>query len=392
MKALICGAGIAGLALAARLEHHGWNVTVIDRADGPRQQGYMMDFYGLGFEAVRAMGLERQLRMHASRVGEFRYVDSNGRTSISLDYEVFVKALDGDVVGIMRPALERMLRHTLGDGVQVRYGTTIRRLEDTTAELSDGTMLEADVMVGADGIHSHIRSLTFGPERDYLHYLGMHTSAFTFHDPELFEKVHDQFMLTETLDRQLGLYGLQDGDVAAFTVHRSPDETPPGDAREALRREFSGMGDVVDRALAHCPPSAQMYYDAVAQIRMPQWTRGRIALVGDAAHAVSLVAGQGASLGVAGAYVLAEMLATHSSVPHALAEYQRRWRPVATGIQDASRERAIEVFLPRSPRTLLLRRWVLRAMRIPGLPHLMVGSLFPKSRQTITELSAPARR
>lgn len=392
MKALICGAGIAGLTLAARLEHHGWNVTVVDRADGPRQQGYMMDFYGLGFQAVKAMGLERQLRMHASRVGEFRYVDSNGRTSVSLDYDVFVKALDGDVVGIMRPALERMLRHSLGDGVHLRYGTTITRLDDMTAELSDGTAMEPDVIVGADGIHSHIRALTFGPERDCLHYLGMHTSAFAFHDPELFDKVHGQFLLTETLDRQLGLYGLQEGHVAAFTVHRSPDETPPDDAREELRGEFCGMGDLVDRAMAHCPPSAQMYYDTVAQIIMPHWTRGRIALVGDAAHAVSLVAGQGASLGVAGAYVLAEMLATQSSVPDALIEYERRWRPVATGIQDASRERGIEVFLPSSPRTLLLRRWGVRAMRVPGLHQVMVRSLVPKSRETITELSAPARR
>lgn len=390
MKALICGAGIAGLALAARLQYHGWDTTLVDRAPGPRHQGYMIDFSGPGFEAITAMGLEPLLRQMASPVSEFRYIDDKGRTTVGLDYGLFVKALDGQIVSIMRPALEDMLRGALGDRVDVRYGSTVEQITSTTAVLSDGTSVGADLIVGADGIHSRIRSLVFGQERNYLRDLGMHTSAFMFHDREVFEEVRGQFVLTESLDRQMGLYGLRDGHVAAFTVHRTDDDVSPDTAREEVRNEFSGKGGLVERALSHCPPSREMYYDQVAQIVMPTWIGSHVGLVGDAAHAVSLVAGQGASLGIAGAYVLGEMLAQERSVPDALAEYELRWRPVATGIQDSARERVIEVFLPTSTRTLLLRRWSFRAMRVPGLHRLMVGSLFPKGSHTIAELSTAA--
>lgn len=391
MKALICGAGIAGLTLAGRLNHHGWDVTLVERASGPRRHGYMIDFSGAGFDAVTAMGLEPRLREKAGAVSEFRYIDDRGRTTVRLDYGVFVKALDGQIVSIMRPALEEMLRDALGPGVDLRYGLTVDRVTEETAVLSDGTVLEADLVVGADGIHSRIRSQVFGPETQYLRDLGMHTSAFVIEDQKVFEQVRGQFVLTESLHRQLGLYGLADGQVAAFTVHRTDAELSSDGAREEVRREFSGLGELADRVISRCPPSREMYDDQVAQIRMPRWTEGRVALVGDAAYAVSLVAGQGASLGVAGAYLLAEMLATEAAVPEALAEYERRWHPVATGIQEAARARVIEVFLPRTRRTLLLRRWGFRAMNLPGLHHLMTGSLFPKGSRSITELSEAGR-
>ncbi|GAA1485434.1 FAD-dependent monooxygenase [Brachybacterium fresconis] len=387
MKALICGAGIAGLALAGRLNHHGWDVTLVERAPGPRRHGYMIDFSGPGFDAVTAMGLEPQLRRLASPVREFRYIDDRGRTTVSLDYEIFVKALEGQIVSIMRPALEELLREALGAGVDLRYGLSVEQIIDDAAVLSDGTVIEVDLIVGADGIHSRIRSQVFGPESDYLRDLGMHTSAFVVEDQEVFEQVRGQFVLTESLDRQLGLYGLGEGRVAAFTVHRTDAERAPDDAREEVRGEFAGLGELADRVLSRCPPSREMYYDQVAQILMPRWTDSRVALVGDAAYAVSLVAGQGASLGIAGAHLLTEMLATGALVPEALAEYERRWRPVATGIQDAARDRVIEVFLPRSTRTLLLRRWGFRAMKLPGLHRVMTGSLFPKGSRSITELS-----
>lgn len=390
MKALICGAGIAGLTLACRLHQHGWQVTVVDHAPGPRQQGYMIDFSGPGFEAITAMGLRRRLLELASGVEEFRYVDTTGRIRVRLDYSRFVTALDGEIVSIMRPALEQLLREALDDTVQVRYGVTVEEVVEqkhtTAALLSDGSREHADLVVGADGIHSRIRALAFGPEEQFLRHLGMHTAAFVFSDQDLFEEVRGRFVLTETLDRQLGVYGLEDGRVAAFAVHRSTDDLP-ADPRQVLRYRMTGMGELVERALAQCPPPEQLYYDQVAQILMPRWTAGGTALVGDAAYAVSLVAGQGASLGIAGAYVLAEMLAPGGPVPEALAEYERRWRPVATGIQHSARDRVIEWFLPTSYIRLLVRRWGFRAMRLPGLSRLMVGALFPKDRRTITELS-----
>ncbi|MEU5872453.1 FAD-dependent monooxygenase, partial [Glycomyces sp. NPDC047369] len=313
MKALICGAGIAGLALANRLHHHGWDVLVVDHAGGPRDQGYMIDFFGPGFEALAAMGLEPALRKAASDVDEFRYIDDRGRTTVSVDYALFARALGGRIASVMRPALERMLREALPAGVELRYGTTIDAIGDDEAVLSDGTAVDADLVVGADGIHSRVRSLAFGPEPEYLRDLGMHTSAYVFTDPEMHDAVRGRFLLTETLRRQMGFYDLGDDRVAVFTVHRTDDPALPADPREAIRREYAGMGDLADRALDRCPPPEEVYYDQVAQIELPRWTNGRTVLIGDAAHAVSLIAGQGASLGVAGAYLLAERLRRSAS-------------------------------------------------------------------------------
>jgi 2-polyprenyl-6-methoxyphenol hydroxylase-like FAD-dependent oxidoreductase len=388
MRAVISGAGIAGLALANRLHHHGWDVHVVDRAPGPRAQGYMIDFFGPGFEAITAMGLEPRLRELASPVQEFSYIDDRGRTTVSVDYALFAKAVDGGMVSIMRPALERLLRESTAGAIDLRYGTAVDRITDGAVELSDATTLDADLIIGADGVHSGVRSLTFGAERDDLRYLGMQTGAFVFTDPTVFEQVRGRFVLTETLNRQLGFYGLDGGRVAVFTVFRTADRTLPDDPRAALRRTFAGMGDLADRALAQCPPSDEIYYDQVAQTVMPRWTDGRVALVGDAAHAVSLLAGQGASLGVAGAYVLAERLRAAASVPEGLADYERRWRPVVTDVQEAARDRVTEWFVPTRMTTLLLRRWGFRAMRLPGLDRILVGPLFPKGHRSVAELSA----
>lgn len=388
MRAVISGAGIAGLALANRLHHHGWEVHIAERSRGPRAQGYMIDFFGPGFEALTAMGLQPRLRELGADVDTFSYIDGQGRTTVSVDYALFSQALDGAIVSIMRPRLEQLLRESVAGRVDLRYGTTVDRITDDGVDLSDGTALDADLVVGADGVHSGVRSLAFGPERDQVRNLGMQTGAFVFRDPEAYEQVRGKFVLTETLNRQLGFYGLDDGAVAVFAVFRTDDLTLPDDPREALRHAFAGMGELADRALALCPPPDEVYYDQVAQVDLPRWTDGRVALVGDAAYAVSLIAGQGASLGVAGAYVLAERLQAAPSVAEGLADYERRWRPVATEVQRAARTRVTDWFLPTTTAKLVLRRWGFRAMKLPGLDRLLVGPLFPKDHRSVAQLIA----
>lgn len=386
MRALICGAGIAGLALAHRLHHHGWEVHLVEHAPGPRTQGYMIDFFGPGYDAVAAMGLLPDLNRFASSVTSFRYIDTRGRTTVGLDYTLFTRAFNGGYASIMRPALERMLRESLPDQVEIGYGTTIDEIDGDQATLSDGTVVEADLIVGADGVHSRVRSLAFGPESDYLRHLGMHTGAYLFRDPDVFAQVRGEFVVTETLYRQIGLYGLADGHVAVFAVHRTEDTGLPDDPRAELRRTYTGMGELAERALAHCPPPEEIYYDQVAQIQAPRWTHGRVALVGDAAHAVSLIAGQGASLGIAGAYVLAERLTASSSIHDGLTDYEQRWRPVTAAVQQAARDRVTEWFLPTSTVKLMLRRWGFKAMRLPGLNRILAGTLLPKNYTHIAEL------
>jgi 2-polyprenyl-6-methoxyphenol hydroxylase-like FAD-dependent oxidoreductase len=185
----------------------------------------------------------------------------------------------------------------------------------------------------------------------------------------------------------MGLYALRDGRVAVLTVHRSADARRPDDVPAALRRRFAGMGWLVPRALEMCPPAEDVYYDQVAQVEVPRWSGGRVTLVGDACQAVSLLAGQGASLAAAGSYVLGERLATAASVEDALAEYEAAWRPVVEATQRTGRS-GLEWFLPSSPARRRLRRLTFAAAALPGLNALLRRTLVGTTRVTLDELSA----
>lgn len=221
-------------------------------------------------------------------------------------------------------------------------------------------------------------------------YLGFHTAAYRFPDPQGHAQVAGQFSLTDTVNRLMGLYGLRDGSVAVFTVHRTPDPNLPADPREALRREYAPLGWLVPRALAACPPPEQVYYDQVAQIEMPTWTRGRVVLLGDAAYAVSLLAGQGASLGITGAYVLAEHLSAADSIEAALTRYEQTMRPPTTEKQRVART-GTRWFLPETRGQLRVRRAALGLARLPIIDRYVASALVGKFSAVIANLRATGR-
>ncbi|MGH3645990.1 MAG: FAD-dependent monooxygenase, partial [Micromonosporaceae bacterium] len=227
----------------------------------------------------------------------------------------------------------------------------------------------------------------FGEEAPYLRYLGLQTAAYTFRDPEIHRQLGDAFWLTDSAQRMMGLYGLRDGRVATFTVHRTDDPALPADPRATVRETYKSLGWLVPRALEHCPEPDQIYYDQVAQIEIPSWSRGRVVLIGDACQAVSLLAGQGASLAIAGAYVLAAQLAYADTVGDALASYQRVWQPVVIDKQQTGRS-GIEWFLPSTRSRIRLRRIMLKLAAIPGLDRYVGGAIVGKVKLSIDELAA----
>jgi 2-polyprenyl-6-methoxyphenol hydroxylase-like FAD-dependent oxidoreductase len=389
MRALICGAGIGGLALAERLTSFGWDVTVAERSPGPREQGYMVDFFGLGYDAAEATGLLPRLRELGYRPDEIGYVDASGRYRARLDYGQFARMVHGRLLSIMRPDLERALREQVEARIDLRFGCTVASIDEVPdgirVALTDGTMVAADLLVGADGIHSSVREMVFGPESHFFRYLGFHTAAYVFDDPEVRRQIGNRVTLTDSVDREMGFYGLRDGRVAAFAVHRDPSPQVPADTRAAVRRIYSSLGWVVPRALDSCPPPSELYYDHVAQVQVPQWHRGRVVLLGDACQAVSLLAGQGASLAVAGAYVLGEQLAAGGSVEDALARYQQVWKPIVQAKQDVGR-RGTEWFLPSSAARLWLRRAALKLTFLPGWDRAVRDGLVGKTNLSLADL------
>ncbi|MBG0564562.1 FAD-dependent monooxygenase [Actinoplanes aureus] len=359
MRVIVCGAGIAGLALAQLLDGAGVEVTVVERAPGPHPGGYMIDFFGPGYDAAEAMGVLPRVQELGYRVKELAYVDEKGRRRAGLSYDEFARAAGGRVVSIMRPDLERALHSP----VDIRYGRTLtavdNRADGVTVTLDDGETLTADLLAGCDGIHSTVRARAFGPERDYVRYLGFHTAAYTFDDPVAHAAVAGRFCMSDTLHRTLGFYGLRDGRVAVFAVHPAGDPARPADARDALRHEYAGVGWIAPRALAACPPAEQVYYDQVAQAVVPAWSTGRVVLLGDAAYAVSLLAGQGASLAVAGASLLARELTSGAAIDSAFHRYEQTLRPIVSDTQERAR-RGARWFVPTSPAQRWLRRFALR--------------------------------
>lgn len=385
MKALVVGAGIAGLVAARQLGLAGWEVELLEKSAAPRPDGYMMDFFGPGVEAAERIGLYPRLAAAAYHVEAVEYVDVTGRPTCRLDYDRFARLAGGKVLSLLRPDMERAALAALNDvdsgRVRIRYGVQLSRAwnDDDGVRVaiddSPDVSFAGDVLVGADGIHSKVRSQVFGPEEEYLHPLGMRAAAFIVTEPLLNARFRNRFVLTDSINRMAGLYSLRSGQVAAFMVYRDATGAA-GDlgfdnSRERLRREFAGLGQAVDRLLELCPEHP--YDDVVAQIIMPGWQRGRTILVGDACGAVSLLAGQGGSLAVAGAALLGDVLGPVTSpegIDSALTEFERRWKRAVEDAQAAGK-RAASSFLPASRTQRLLRRWIIRTTHLPGIDRLV---------------------
>lgn len=389
MNVVICGGGIAGLSLASRISALGGEVILLERAPGPRSQGYMVDFFGPGYDAAEAMGLLPAIDEVAYPVDEVGLVDDHGRRRAGVPYGQFAKAVQGRLRSVMRPDLEQVLRDHLPEKVDLRFGATLVDVTDhgdgVMVTLDDGAQLEADLLVGADGVHSSVRRIVFGAESEFVRYLGFHTAAFILESSRIRSEIGNRFVLTDTVGRQMGFYGLRDGRVAAFAVHRTLDATLPDDVRAAVRNSYSQLGWLVPEALEKCPSSDEIYYDLVAQVEMPSWIRGRVALVGDACYAVSLLAGQGASLAVAGAYLLADQLHRAPTIDRALAHYERCWRSVADEKQKTGRG-AARWFLPESALQLWIRRAALRLAWLPVINRFVGATLAGKSTAVIKNL------
>ncbi|WUX65386.1 FAD-dependent monooxygenase (plasmid) [Streptomyces sp. NBC_01431] len=294
------------------------------------------------------------------------------------------------MLSMMRTDLELALRERLSFAVDLRFGTGPARVEDrgdgVCVILTDGSTVEADLLVGADGIHSTVRGLVFGDEPRYVRHLGLSAAAFTIDDPGLHAELGDRFVVTDTVGRQLSLYALRGGIVAVLALYRGAHPEQPADPRSVLRERFRGVGGAVPRVLECCPPAHELYCDQVAQVEMGIWSQGRVVLVGDACHAVSLLSGQGASLGIAGAYILADQLGCAGSVDEALRRYERIWRPVVERGQRAARG-GVRWVVPESPLQLRVRRAALELAGLPGASRLAGGRLAARRLPALGELA-----
>ncbi|MBN9610151.1 MAG: hypothetical protein BGO26_02340 [Actinobacteria bacterium 69-20] len=379
MKILIVGAGIAGPTLAYWLLRSGHEPTLVERAPALREGGYLVDFWGAGFEVAERMGLVPRLMADGYRVREMREVSNSGKRIAHLNpLRVIDGAAAGRFVSIARSDLARATYDSLDGQVETIFGDTVDEITETedhaAVRFASGAAREFDLVIGADGLHSRVRSLAFGPEADFERYLGITVAAFNL---DGYQPRDELVAVTRT---QVGMQALRlalrDGSTMFCFMFRHDGRLPPEDvaAQQAILRErVRAAGWEVPRILDQLPHARTFYMDRASQIRMPSWSQGRVALVGDAAACPSLLAGQGSALAMVEAYILAAALhEAGNDYTAAFHQYQSRLGLLVRAKQDAA-IRLGAAFAPRNRRQLLLRNTVIGLMGIPIVARLAVG-------------------
>jgi 2-polyprenyl-6-methoxyphenol hydroxylase-like FAD-dependent oxidoreductase len=382
MHVLISGAGIAGLTLAYCLDRAGIACTLVEKAAGPRSGGYMIDFFGSGYDAAGRLDLLPDLERIHQPVSRLVFLREDGSEKFSVSYPVFRKLFDNRHFNFMRGDLERVLYEKVRGRVDIRFGNSVESFDQNdsgvTITLADRSRRRADVLVGADGFHSRVRSLAFGCEPALTGYLGCHTAAYVIRDPPESLRVADAFRILSVPGRQVSLYPVRGEGVAAHFVHMSEEPVSDTPAAEELRRVYGGMDWVIPLLLDRLEKT-EVYFDSVSQVEIPFWSVDRVVLVGDAAWCVSLIAGQGAALAMAGAYILAEELSAAGPDPlPALKHYEQRLRPGVERIQKAGRSMA-DWFVPRSRLRLEVRDTITRFAGLPATGWLIKRAVAPES-------------
>ncbi|MEV0529650.1 FAD-dependent monooxygenase [Streptomyces sp. NPDC050439] len=338
-EVLISGASIAGPALAFWLTRHGCAVTVVEKAATPRSGGYPIDVRGTALEVVRRMGLLPRLRDAHIDTRRITFLDADGGKVAAINPHAVAGGVAGEDIEVRRGDLTDALYAAVRDDVEFLFDDSIHTLDQTghgvDVTFRGGGSRTFDLVFGADGLHSHTRQLLFGPEEQFHRYLGYCFAVFTMRNTL---DLSHEIMMWNTPGKAAALYAVEStAEVHAFLNFARP-EAPfdafhsPGVQRELMASVFAGAGWEVPGMLAALRDADDLFCDMVSQIRMPRWSSGRVALVGDAAYAPSFLTGQGTSLALVGAYMLAACLADRD-ITAGLAAYEHSTRAFVTANQ-----------------------------------------------------------
>lgn len=342
LKILISGASIAGPTLGYWLAKYGFDVEIVERAAEVRGGGYPIDLRGSAITIVEKMGMTESLRRAHLDIKKLTLFDGDGEVLITQRPQQFSGGtLDVDVE-VPRGDLAAALYERTRDRCTYHFNDRIIALDDkggrVDVEFKSGRRGSYDYVLGADGLHSATREFTFGPESSFIRHLGYFFVGFTM--PNVLG-LDDEQQAFSTAGRMAGLSSVRGKERISVLLAMALDEMPsPGERnadvqRQRFRALFGKDGWHIPRLLDELDRATDIYIDTVSQIRMPAWSKGRVALAGDASYAPSFVTGQGSSLALAGAYVLAGAIASHPDDPAAaFAQYEREYRPFAEANQN----------------------------------------------------------
>lgn len=370
MNILIVGAGVAGPTLAYWLARQGHRPTLLEHAPQLRTGGYVVDFWGGGFDVAERMGLLPELRRRGYSVRGVRLVDDAGEEAGGFAADVFARFTGGRFLSLPRGDLAAAIYGALDARTERLFGDEVIALEDGPHDVRvtfrHASARRFDLVIGADGLHSSVRALTFGAESPCEKYLGYKVAAFESNGYR--PRDEDTYVLHSAPGRQIGRFSMRDDRTMFLFVWRDADGSIPRDAgsqrAELVHRFGDGRWETAE-ILRRAQATPELYFDRVSQIHMDAWTRGRVALIGDAAHCASLLAGQGSALAMIGATVLAgELLVARGDHRIAFARYEGRLRRFIAGKQKAA-EGFASSFAPRTALGVAVRNKLTGLLSIP---------------------------
>ena len=376
VQVAISGAGVAGAALAHWLHRTGHTPTVVEQAPKFRTGGYVIDFWGVGYQVAKRMGIEEPILTAGYQIERLRSVGPNGEVKADVDVSVFRRVFGDDFTSLPRGDLAAAIYATIEDKVETIFGDSIATID----EHSDGVRLtfekskprDFDLVIGADGLHSNVRRLVFGREEDYEHYLGCKVAACVV---DGYQPRDDLAYVTyNTPGRQVGRFALRDDRTMFLFIFRAEHDSIGDKPKDLLRNQFSDAGWECPDILPTLDDVDDLYFDVVSQVRMNRWSRGRVLLIGDAAGCISLLGGEGTGLAIAEAYVLAgELARAEGDHRRTFDAYEARLRPFIANKQ-AGATRYISFFATRTRFGLWFRNLAMRTMNFGPMVTLFAGS------------------
>jgi 2-polyprenyl-6-methoxyphenol hydroxylase-like FAD-dependent oxidoreductase len=332
MRILVSGAGMAGLSAGIALGNARHDVTIVERAQHLRVNGSPIDIRGESLAVAREMGILDDIQARQVDMTERTcFVDGNGDRVADLPLDAINDSADD--TEIPREDLAHVLRNALGPSVALTFGESVTELHDDGRGIdvvfASGERDRYDLVVGADGLHSATRRMAFGPERQYVRHLGFYTALANLPD---YHPTDAPNPIYNYPGHMAGIVTYHDVALAVLTF-RSPwidyDYQDLDAQKRILTEQFGGhsrwrVPELLDAACR----DPELYFDSVSQIHMASWHRGRVVLVGDAAHCASPMSGRGTSLALTGTSLLARALTDSADdLGAAFDQYEHELRP-----------------------------------------------------------------
>lgn len=382
MKIAINGVGVAGPALAYWLIKGGHDVLLVEEAPEIRSGGYIIDFWGVGYDIAEKMGIIPRLRDLGYQIQDVRFVDENGKKCGGFSADVFGRAgiTDGRFTSLRRSDLASTIYSLIKNDVETILSDSISTIEETENNVHIGfersTPRDVDLVIGADGLHSRIRSLVFGPENSFEKKLGYYVAAF---EVDGYNPRDELVYVSHAVPgKQISRFSMRGGKTLFLFVFQdkflSGDEPADLDERSMMiQKIFADVKWECPQILDAIGDVDEIYFDRVSQIRMNKWTKGRVALIGDAAACVSLLAGEGTGLAMAEAYVLAgELFRSAGDHTQAFARYEDLMMPFLAKKQRSAANFASS-FVPASAFGITMRNIVTKLLKLPFVANYFIG-------------------